>query len=48
MYGTLGPERLVWDDEADEAMKETVKKNNQNKNGIFYSCMVLERRIDHV
>ena len=26
MYGTLGPERTVWDDEANEAMKETVRK----------------------
>ncbi len=25
MYGTLGPERLVWDEEADEAMKRAVK-----------------------
>jgi len=30
MYGTLGPERLVWNDEANEAMKEAVKKNSQN------------------
>jgi len=28
MYGTLRPERTVWDEEANEAMKETVKKNN--------------------
>ena len=28
MYGTLGPERTVWDEEADEAMKKCVKKNN--------------------
>ena len=28
MYGTLGPERTVWDEEANEAMKEAVKKNN--------------------
>lgn len=26
MYGTLGPERTVWDEEANEAMIETVKK----------------------
>ena len=26
MYGTLGPERTVWDEEANEAMKEAVKK----------------------
>ncbi|MBR5179363.1 MAG: hypothetical protein IKW90_11265 [Lachnospiraceae bacterium] len=31
MYGTLGPERLVWDEEADEAMKETIKKNESDK-----------------
>ena len=30
MYGTLGPERTVWDEEANEAMKETVKKNSQS------------------
>lgn len=28
MYGTLGPERTVWDEEANEAVKETVKKNS--------------------
>ncbi len=28
MYGTLGPERMVWDEKANEAMKETVKKNS--------------------
>ena len=26
MYGTLGPERTVWDEEANEAMKDSVKK----------------------
>ncbi len=26
MYGTLGPERTVWDEEADEAMSDSVKK----------------------
>ena len=26
MYGTLGPERTVWDEEAYEAMAKTVKK----------------------
>ena len=25
MYGTLGPERTVWDEEADEALKNTVQ-----------------------
>ena len=28
MYGTLGSERTAWDEEANEAMKETVKKNS--------------------
>jgi hypothetical protein len=36
MYGTLGPERVVWDEEAKEAMdkavkKQTKKKKNKNK-----------------
>ena len=30
MYGTLGPERTVWDEEANEAMKETVRKQQKN------------------
>ena len=29
MYGTLGPERTVWDEEANEAMHKCVKKNNE-------------------
>ena len=29
MYGTLGPERMVWDDEANEAMKEAVRKQEK-------------------
>ena len=29
MYGTLGPERTVWNEEADEAMKETVRKQEK-------------------
>ena len=29
MYGTLGPERTVWDDEANEAMKEAVRKQEK-------------------
>ena len=28
MYGTLGPETMVWDEEANEAMKKCVKKNS--------------------
>ena len=28
MYGTLGPERMVWNEEADDAMKECVKKTD--------------------
>ena len=31
MYGTLGPERTVWDDEANEAMKEAVKKQEEQQ-----------------
>ena len=29
MYGTLGPERTVWDEEANEAMDKTVKKQQK-------------------
>ena len=32
MYGTLGPERMVWDDEANEAMNESVRKINNTGN----------------
>ena len=28
MYGTLGPERTVWNEEANEAMAECIKKND--------------------
>ena len=31
MYGTLGPERTVWNKEADEAMKETVRKQEMKR-----------------
>ena len=31
MYGTLGPERTVWDEEANETLMKTVKKQEQNK-----------------
>ena len=31
MYGTLGPERTVWDEEANESMKKTVKKQEKTK-----------------
>lgn len=31
MYGTLGPERTVWDEEADESMRRTVKKQKKRK-----------------
>ena len=31
MYGTLGPERTVWDDEANEAMNKTVRKQKKKK-----------------
>ena len=30
MYGTLGPERTVWDEEANEAMKAAEAKQNKN------------------
>ena len=29
MYGTLGPERTVWDEEAKEAMKECIRKKEK-------------------
>ena len=29
MYGTLGPERVVWDEEANEAMRKAVQKQNK-------------------
>lgn len=31
MYGTLGPERLVWDEEAQDAMDECIRKDEENK-----------------
>ena len=31
MYGTLGPERTVWDEEANEAMKKTVRDREDRK-----------------
>lgn len=31
MYGTLGPERTVWDEEANETMREAVKKQEKRK-----------------
>ena len=31
MYGTLGPERTVWDEEANEAMNKTVERQNKKK-----------------
>ena len=31
MYGTLGPERTVWDEEANEAMYQYEKKKEKNK-----------------
>jgi len=30
MYGTLGPERTVWDEEANEAMKAAEAKQSKN------------------
>ena len=32
MYGTLGPERTVWDEEADEAMKAAEAKHKRSEN----------------
>ena len=32
MYGTLGPERTVWDEEANEAMIKAVKRQEKKKN----------------
>ena len=31
MYGTLGPERIVWDEEAHEAMKKAVHRQKKGK-----------------
>ena len=31
MYGTLGPERMVWDEEANEAMSKAVRKQQNPK-----------------
>ena len=31
MYGTLGPERMVWDDEANEAMNQLIRKKKKDK-----------------
>ena len=31
MYGTLGPERTVWDEEADESMRRTVQKQKKRR-----------------
>lgn len=31
MYGTLGPERMVWDDEANEAMNQLIRKKKTDK-----------------
>ena len=31
MYGTLCPERTVWDEEADESMRKTVQKQKKRK-----------------
>ena len=33
MYGTLGPERTVFDEEANETMIKAVKKQKQSENG---------------
>ncbi|MBR1443996.1 MAG: hypothetical protein IJ583_10755 [Firmicutes bacterium] len=31
MYGTLGPERTVWDEEANEAMEKSLHNKKKNK-----------------
>ena len=31
MYGTIGPERTVWDEEADETMKAAEAKQNRRR-----------------
>lgn len=31
MYGTLGPERTVWNEEANEAMRRCIKKTEKRK-----------------
>ena len=31
MYGTLGPEKMVWDEEADEAMHKAVRKQGKKE-----------------
>ena len=31
MYGTLGPERMVWDEEANEAMNKAIRKQQKKK-----------------
>ena len=31
MYGTLGPERTVWDEEANETMNKMIKKQKKRK-----------------
>ena len=33
MYGTRGPERTVWDEEASETMRKAVKKQEKKKRG---------------
>ena len=33
MYGTLGPERTVWDEEAVDAMKNTIEKQKDEETG---------------
>lgn len=29
MYGTLGPERTIWNEEANEAMQEAIRKEEK-------------------
>ena len=41
MYGTLGPERTVWDEEAHESTKKTIKKQKESKYMIMGSVLVI-------
>ena len=33
MYGTLGPERTVWDEEADKARERSARKQEKSRKG---------------
>ena len=44
MYGTLGPETVVWDEEANEAMKKCVKKNSDQSCGTLHTLILTKSR----